>query len=115
MKSLLQLFSLVFLLGIFIIPKDQLYFENTAAEQCCKTPEKNDCCNSNQKQHTKGCKEKCCAACHTCTSFLNIAVAPNENFTHFGIAVYHKKNAYTFSNLFFSSHLREIWEPPKIG
>lgn len=115
MKSLLQLFSLVLLLGLFIMPKEQLYTENVPAEQCCKKDSQNDCCTSKKHKDAKGCKEKCCAACHTCASSLQLAIAPTEFKTRFELAVYHRRSAYTFSNPFFSSHLREIWEPPKIG
>lgn len=122
--KLVQIITIVFCLGIFLIPKDNFYAQNMQ-ETCCKESSGNDCCKKQHTEHSKenhgkkqqekqSCNDDCCSYCGTCYSFIEI---PHSRDINLDISNYRsgKNLQFQYSDPYISGRLKEIWQPPKIG
>jgi len=99
-----------------MIPKQVFAVQNTGMEQCCKTKsEKKNCCNDKKQNPENHCKDNCCSGCHTCSSYVNFAFVKSEKINPDLKKINNKKANFIYKSPVFSFHLKEIWQPPKIG
>ena len=116
MKSVFNIFLLIFCLGIFVLPKQEAYAQNFETEECCQSSsEKSDCCNDDDKNSENHCTDNCCSACHTCSSCLSFAIAKVEKYSPEFKNNFFKKSNFIYKSPSFSLYLKEIWQPPKLG
>ncbi len=116
MKNAVHILTMIFCLGIFLIPKQNFYAQNTETEKCCtSSSEKSDCCKDQKKNPEKGCQENCCSACHTCNTFISFPLAKAEKLNTEFKKDFFKKSSFVYKSPSFSFYLKEIWQPPKIG
>lgn len=121
--KLLQILTIIFCLGIFLVPKDNFY-NLSAKEICCKADSKtgDDCCKNHQsapssKHHqekTKSCNDDCCSSCIACYTFIETPFSKSLNLE----LSYYKANKnlqFQYSDPHISDRLKEIWQPPKIA
>lgn len=121
--KLVQIITIVFCLGIFLIPKDNFYAQNMQ-ETCCKESSESSCCKKQHTEHSKenhsnkqknsSCHDDCCSYCATCYSFIE---TPFSRSLKLDISYYksNKNLHFQYSDPYLSGRLREIWQPPKIG
>lgn len=121
--KLLQIITLIFCLGIFLVPKDNLYAQNMQ-ETCCKNNSEMGCCKKDHQQHSKenhgteekksSCNDDCCSTCVTCYTYVETPCAKNLQAE---IPYYpsDKNLPFEYSDPYLSYGLKEIWQPPKIG
>lgn len=122
MAKRLKIALMIFALGIFIVPKQMIFAQETEMSCCNKTSSKKECC---QKENSKPChdsknqKNSCegnCAKCASCsfttvfiaTEFKNISVEGSENFIS-------NKVENFYLTPYFSKLYSAIWQPPKIS
>ncbi|MGC4127985.1 MAG: hypothetical protein QM564_00175 [Bergeyella sp.] len=116
MKKKIHLFFIFAFLGIFIIPKQNFYAHSLAeTENCCKTGnEEKDCCTKNHNDK-KDCKNHSCCAVHTCCFPVIASIredfSPEISFVDYSA----EEKSFDYKTPYFSSRLKEIWQPPKIG
>ncbi|AZA59142.1 hypothetical protein EG349_11035 [Chryseobacterium shandongense] len=121
--KLVQIITIVFCLGIFMIPKDNFYAQNMQ-EKCCKEGSAKSCCekqkpenskdNHGNKQKSSSCNDDCCSYCAACYSFIE---TPFSRSLKLDISYYksNKNLNFQYSDPYISGRLREIWQPPKLG
>ncbi|MBK1894510.1 hypothetical protein [Chryseobacterium paridis] len=119
--KLVQILTIIFCLGIFLIPKDNFLLK-AAQESCCKSnSKKEDCCKNHQsksnKQHEKSkssCTDDCCSTCVACFSFIE---TPFSKSFILELSYYkaNKKLLFQYCDPHLSDRLKEIWEPPKLA
>lgn len=117
MKSWIRLFTLVLCLGIFILPK-QVFASSAQTEQCCVKDDSQACCKT-EKHHKDSTKDDCQNQSHCCNS----CHSPNFSFFTKNHSEFSPTSGFLgtpFSNFkystpYFSSLLKEIWQPPKIA
>ncbi|WP_294231167.1 hypothetical protein [Chryseobacterium endophyticum] len=119
--KLFQIISLIFCLGIFLVPKDNFYAQNRQ-ETCCKNDSEMSCCRKDHPQHSKenqgnkksSCSDDCCSACVTCYTCMETPYLKNLQaeipYDHSD-----KNLSFEYSDPYLSDRLKEIWQPPKIG
>ncbi|WP_089754950.1 hypothetical protein [Chryseobacterium soldanellicola] len=118
--KLFQIITIIFCLGIFLIPKDNFYLQSVQ-EKCCKADSKTDCCN-NHKAPTKdhdnktksSCNDDCCSFCAACYTFIETPFSKNI-FLEFSYYKANKNLQFQYSDPYISDSLREIWQPPKLA
>lgn len=116
-----QILMMIFCLGIFVFPKQNILVANEKAD-CCKT-EKN-CCDKN-KTENKDChsnendKKSCegnCANCHSCCTSIVLSL---ENKNNFEAIIFQNLTSNKVENFYMQPHFStlfiSIWQPPKIG
>ncbi|MBB4806699.1 hypothetical protein HNP38_001995 [Chryseobacterium defluvii] len=119
--KLFQILTIIFCLGIFLIPKDNFYAQ-AAQENCCKADSKtDDCCknhhSSSSDDHqgkTKSCSDNCCSFCAASYTFIETPFSKSLNPE----LSYYKANKnlqFRYSAPHISDRLKEIWQPPKIA
>ncbi|MDH6251840.1 hypothetical protein M2347_001567 [Chryseobacterium sp. H1D6B] len=121
MVKLFQILTIIFCLGIFLIPKDNFYAQS-AQEKCCKADSKMDCCKKHQSssksshdEKTKSsCNDDCCSFCAVCYSFIE---TPFFKSTTWELSYYkaNKNLQFQYSDPYISDSLKEIWQPPKLA
>ncbi|WP_346983799.1 hypothetical protein [Chryseobacterium sp. POE27] len=120
--KLVQIITIIFCLGIFLIPKDNFYAQNMQ-ESCCKKSSGSDCCKKQHKENSKenhhkkqkkSCNDDCCSSCATCYSFIE---TPFSKGFKMDISYYkaNKNLQFQYSDPYIFDRLKEIWQPPKIG
>lgn len=121
--KLVQIITIIFCLGVFVIPKDNFYAQNME-ETCCAKSLADDCCTKKHQEHSKenhnkdqkksSCNDDCCSYCAICYSFIE---TPFSKGLKLDISLYKtNKNLYfQYSDPYISGRLKEIWQPPKIG
>lgn len=119
--KLFQILTIVFCLGVFLIPKDNFYLKS-AQETCCKQSSRTeDCCKNHQSapknEHEKSkssCNDDCCSTCVACFTYLETPFSKNFQLE---LSCYkaNKKLPFHYSDPHLSDRLKEIWEPPKIA
>ncbi|KAA0126850.1 hypothetical protein FY557_15575 [Chryseobacterium sp. SN22] len=123
--KLFQIITLIFCLGIFLVPKDNFYAQNRQ-ETCCKNDSEMSCCKKDHQhqQHSKenhgkqgkksSCNDDCCSTCVTCYNYIETPYAKNPQAE---IPYYQsdKNLPFEYSDPYLSGRLKEIWQPPKIG
>lgn len=118
----IQLLSIIFCLGIFLIPKDNFYAQ-ASQENCCKTESNiNSCCEKDHSDHNsqdskkdhKSCNDDCCSFCMTCHTFVENHFA-KDNFWQISSFESILKIQVQYSDPYISNGLKEIWQPPKLG
>jgi len=121
--KLLQIITLIFCLGIFLVPKDNFYAQNRQ-ETCCKNDSEMKCCKKDHQQHsgedhgkdesTSSCNDDCCSSCITCCASIEMPCLKNPEAE---IPYYpsDKNLVFEYSDPYLSGRLKEIWQPPKIG
>lgn len=124
MLNTLHLILLILGLGIFIVPKQTMYAQNsiTCADQssknmdCCKKEKTANCPSDNSKK--KPVKDNCsgdCDQCHSCTvQFVMNYFSPTST-TLIAQHLFPQKSLFEYKNFYFSSISENIWQPPKIG
>ena len=123
MFKTLKIFLLVLSLGIFILPKQIVFAQQT--EMCCElNSTKDDCCNKDQKEqcHNENPKEKngnsCgndCANCHSCSLHFNFTYLSTEFFQPQKKSWTEHAENFGYGISYFSSDFQNIWQPPKIA
>ncbi|KQT24267.1 hypothetical protein ASG22_09650 [Chryseobacterium sp. Leaf405] len=119
--KLFQIITIIFCLGIFLIPKDDFYAQNKK-EDCCKSNSEMSCCKNNHKEHSKdnhkeqksSCTDDCCSTCATCYTFIETPFSKSLQLEY----SYYKSNKnlqFEYSDPHISDRLKEIWQPPKIA
>ncbi len=123
MLQLIKVLVLVFVLGIFTLPK-QLAFAQTTIEQCCSEENSNNCCEQSKKNecHSENSEkssehEDCgqdCTNCNVCSASIVLinAVAPAD----FQIMsrFYSLQKEFFYKSPYFSTQIQNIWQPPKL-
>ena len=123
--KLVQIITLIFCLGIFLVPKDNFYAQNMQ-ETCCKNDSEMSCCKKDHQQHQhskenhskeeqqSSCNDNCCSTCITCYTHIETQGFKNLQAE---ISSYQsdKHLPFEYSDPYFSDRLKEIWQPPKIG
>jgi len=121
--KLVQILTIIFCLGIFLIPKDNFYAQ-ASQETCCKKESKSDdCCKnhhtSSKEDHSKesksSCNDDCCTFCVSCAPFLEITSSKNLlslDFSNFNLT---ENLQFQYSDPYVSDGLKDIWQPPKLG
>lgn len=119
----LKIFLIVLGLGIFILPKQMIFAQQT--EQCCepKTTE-TDCCKTDkktdrhsEKSHGDSKKNDCsndCTNCNSCSQHLVFNFLSPDFFNEATHQTVQKKLSFTYKISFYSSKIHHIWQPPKI-
>mgnify|MGYP006955274742 CR=1 FL=1 len=119
--KLVQILTIVFCLGIFLVPKDNFYAQS-AMQSCCKTDSEKDCCKDHESSPDKpqketsqpSCNDDCCSFCIACYTFIETPFSKSLNLE----LSYYKSNKnlqFQYSDPYISDRLKEIWQPPKIG
>ena len=117
--KLFQLLIIILCLGLFIIPKQNFYAQQTEMS-CCKTDsKKTDCCthhktSSDKQNHSKKSCNDCCKDCSFSANFhyvIHFDELLRED-THTALA---QSNRFEYKNPYISFSLHQIWQPPKIG
>ena len=122
MAKKIQILMMIFCLGIFIFPKQNISVDSEK-QDCCKT-EKTCCdkeksekksCHNDKKDDKKSCKGNC-SNCHSCCSTL---VFNLENKTILDFDKNQKFTSKKVESFYLQPHLSSlfisIWQPPKIG
>nr|WP_315030399.1 hypothetical protein [uncultured Chryseobacterium sp.] len=118
--KLFQILTIVFCLGIFLIPKDSFYAQSMQQTCCKEDSKKGDCCknhsskNHKEDQKNSSCNDDCCSTCIACFSFIETPFSKNIRLE----LSYYKANKnphFQYSDPYLSDRLKEIWQPPKIG
>lgn len=121
--KLFQIITLIFCLGMFLIPKDNFYAQKMQ-ETCCKNDSEMSCCKKDHQQHSKenqgkkdkksSCSDDCCSTCVTCYTYIETPCSRNLQAE---ISYYqsNKNLQFEYSDPYISDRLKEIWQPPKIG
>ena len=121
MARKLHILVIIFCLGVFIIPKQNV-FAQIKAQSCCTTTGLGDCCPSEQKD-PKPChgedKKSCgsdCSSCRTCTSTSVFSSVTPELLTVTKLLVAGRSDMdFCYLSPDFSDPTARIWQPPKIG
>ena len=119
------LIAWIFCLGLFLIPKQNIYAFTPETKNCCSSsPDSkadSECCQSKEHHHSddkdskESCTDNCCHHCATCHSIpapvfskqiSEYILLPFENYS--------SDHNFDYSTPHFSNHLDEIWQPPKI-
>jgi hypothetical protein len=121
--KLFQIITVIFCLGIFLIPKDNFYAQNMQ-ENCCKKNAEMSCCkkdhsqnsenNHHKKEQKSNCNDDCCSTCLACYTFIETPFSKSLQLEY----SYYKSNKnsqFQYSDPYLSSRLKEIWQPPKIA
>lgn len=121
--KLVQIITIIFCLGIFLIPKDNFYGQKME-ETCCKKSSGSDCCkkqhqehskeNHNKKQKNSSCNDDCCSYCAICYSFIETPLSRSLKLD-ISFDKTNKNLHFQYSDPYISGRLKEIWQPPKIG
>ncbi|SHK98165.1 hypothetical protein [Chryseobacterium polytrichastri] len=123
--KLVQILTIIFCLGIFLIPKDNFYAQ-ASQETCCKKESKSDdCCKnhhtSSKEHHSKdkesksSCNDDCCTLCVSCAPFLEIT--PSKSLLSLDLSNFNltQNLQFQYSDPYVSDGLKDIWQPPKLG
>ena len=123
MAKHLKIIVMIFALGMFIVPNQMLFAQNTETTCCAKEKAEKDCCSSSKKSNpchdTSKKSQSCnnnCTKCNSCS--LNIVFIGEETDKSIG-----ELSPHTISNKvenfyldpYFSQLSIAIWQPPKIG
>jgi len=121
--KLFQIITIIFCLGIFLIPKDNFYAQ-ASQETCCKSDSKMDCCKNSHKDHStkkdndkekqSSCNDDCCSSCVLCYTFIETPFSKSL-YLEFSYYKANKNLQFQYSDPHISDGLKEIWQPPKIG
>ncbi|PWN68422.1 hypothetical protein C1631_017145 [Chryseobacterium phosphatilyticum] len=118
--KLFHILTIVFCLGIFLVPKDSFYAQSMQKTCCKEESKKSDCCkNHSSKDHQEdqkksSCNDDCCSSCIACFTFIETPFSKNLRLE----LSYYKANKnpqFQYSDPYLSDRLKEIWQPPKIG
>ncbi|MEY8758479.1 hypothetical protein [Chryseobacterium tongliaoense] len=117
--KLFQILTIIFCLGVFLIPKADFYIQSEQAT-CCKADSKaDDCCknhqsSSNHEKTTKSCSDNCCSTCVACYTFIE---TPFSKGLLLELSYYkaNKRLQFQYCDPHLSDRLKEIWQPPKIA
>lgn len=120
MKAKLQFLMLILCMGLFIVPKQLLSAPSQTMECCQQHKSSTKTCHNDKNTSSKpgkdaGCAGNCCTFCGICSVSATPAMASEP----FGGPVKRKfvSNAAKtpYKSAFFSIHLMDIWQPPKIS
>lgn len=120
----LKILLIVLGLGIFILPKQMLFAQQTeiccdqqnTAENCCDNPGQENChsTDSNKNSKENNCADDC-SNCHSCaTHFYFNAISP-DYFEVERNEMQQISRLFCYGISFFDSELQNIWQPPKIA
>ena len=113
------LLLMIFCLGFFIMPKQNLHSQNNQSIQCCEQSSsdasENNCCDDEEDHSSKGCQDTDCTTCHTCYNFLSLVFVNFEKKTDPSANPTYRNQNFFYKSPAFSSTARDIWQPPKIG
>lgn len=113
----------IFCLGVFLIPKQNVYAMTLPTNNCCSanSTEESDCCQPAHNSHSKNkdsqesCTDNCCHNCATCHNIPTIAIIKLTTEYSVSCTEYQSRESnFDYSDPHFSNHLDEIWQPPKI-
>lgn len=119
----LQLFFMIFCLGIFVFPK-QNFDAQVAQSSCCEVQtQSSDCCKKEEKKsdscHHDSKKEKdCtdnCTTCKTCSSGFVFSVILNDFDNKLRTPIFEINNQYSYYSQAPLARTFNIWQPPKLG
>ena len=119
----LQLFFMIFCLGIFVFPK-QNFNAQVAQSSCCESKSNNsDCCEkedvsskscSHDSKKEKDCKDNC-TTCKTCSSGFVFSVVLNNFDNKLRTPIFQIENQYSYYSQSPLARAFIIWQPPKLG
>ncbi|REC80587.1 hypothetical protein DRF60_00865 [Chryseobacterium elymi] len=118
--KLFHILTVIFFLGIFLVPKDSFYSQSMQ-DTCCKAKaEKSSCCKNHTSEDSKNnttkssCNDDCCSTCVACYTYIETPFSKN---LHFELSYYkaNKNPQFQYSPPHLSDRLKEIWQPPKLG
>jgi len=120
----LKIFLIVLGLGIFVLPSQTLFAQET--EQCCDASQnQSECCDT---QTSKPChdssgkkksdKNNCgndCSNCHSCVVSMVFTSLSPENVLEDMTGFVSNEPVYPSKVQFFTSLFYPIWQPPKLA
>ena len=121
MKKNLHIATLIFILGIFLMPTLNYACGTNAEKRCCKNEmpsktEKKSCCESKKSENqNKPCGGKCGHSNCTVT-VINYSLIPlnDIDFRNNAFVLSNKKQNFFYDDTFLSSGFTSVWLPPKI-
>ena len=119
MLRTLKILFIVLGLGIFILPKQLVFAQNTI--ECCEQEStESDCCNTETPMscHPENSKDDCaddCSNCHSCTVHFVINFLSPETNDSANQQVFALQLNFDYGISYFSSTIQNIWQPPKIS
>ncbi len=121
MAGKLHILIVFFCLGIFIVPKQNL-FAQLLQQDCCSVSSSGDCCPSPEND-SKPChggeKKSCggdCTSCKSCsTTTVFASIAPDLKVTDNAVAAADSSKGFCYLSPELSDSAAKIWQPPKIG
>jgi len=123
MSRKLQLFFMIFCLGIFVFPKQNFNAQvaqsscceaQTQSSECCKKEDKkSDSCHHDTKKE-KDCKGNC-TTCKTCSSGFVFSVVLNNFDNKLKTLIFEINNQYSYYSQAPLARTFNIWQPPKLG
>lgn len=119
----IKVLVLVFVLGVFALPK-QLVFAQTTIEKCCKEESSTGCCEQPKKDdcHTESSNkssqhEDCgndCSNCKTCSvNIMLLSAVPPADFQILA-KLHTTREDFSYKSPFFTTQIQNIWQPPKL-
>ena len=122
MAKKFRIMLMIFALGLFVIPKQMLFAQNTEMS-CCTGKSSKDCCDSQQKKDDKPCHDsgkkdqKCngCTSCSSCHFVILLFSRPAELSYIKPVKILTQKEKFTYITPEISDISGKIWQPPKIG
>ena len=119
MARKLQLLLMIFCLGIFVFPKQNVVMQ-LSQSSCCKTEKtdisdskKSNSCDHHSKQE-KECKDNC-TTCKVCASCYAFSVIPTELKPEVFKISQSKHQLFSYKNQILLARSFNIWQPPKIA
>jgi len=119
----LQLFFMMFCLGIFVFPK-QNFNAQVAQISCCEAQkDTSDCCKKDEKKSDschhdskkeKDCKDNC-TTCKTCSSGFVFSVVLNNLDNKLKTPFFTINNQFSYNSQSPLARYFNIWQPPKLG
>lgn len=124
MRKKLQILMMILILGMLILPTQNLFAQKSISD-CCTTEQtdsschdskqkKDSDCSKNHKSHD-GCSDNCCMHCSGCHASFIPSFEPAETVNTVHNFFTDKKSDFNYNSPHFSTGLQEIWQPPKIA
>ena len=124
MSRTLKIFFIVLGLSIFILPK-QMIFAQSTVECCDQKVVKDDCCkakkttschseNSTNDSPENHCGDDC-NQCNSCTVNCVMNYLSPEFSMNLKHSFFIQKLNFEYGNSYFSSNIKNIWQPPKLS
>ncbi len=123
MAKHLKIIVMIFALGMFIVPNQMLFAQNTETACCTTEKSEKDCCSASKKSSpchdTSKKSQSCNSNCAKCTSCsLSVVFLGEETDKSLGEISSHAISN-KVENFYLDPYLSQlsiaIWQPPKIG